>query len=132
MPGCVCGSSTFAHPHRDVKRVVSCCNCGLFQNTGNPSRVTRGTVYQAVCVPASCSHWDIETAVSQYLEEYQHPAGVQYTVSVSPVLCHTSQHKTFSYGDYSFMLVQLIMFHVVDAVQAVPLHVMKAKREGEV
>lgn len=92
--------------------------------------MTRGTVYQAVCVPASCSHQDIETAVSQYLQKYKHPAGVQYTVSVSPVLCHTSQQKRFSYGDYTFMLVHLIMFHVVDAVQAVLLHAMKAQRGG--
>jgi hypothetical protein len=105
--------------------------CDVFQHTGNPSRVTRGTVYQAVCVPASCSHQDIETAISQYLQKYQHPAGVQYTVSVAPGRCHTSQQK-FSYEDYIFMLVQFIIFDIVNAVKAVLLYAMKARRGAEV
>jgi hypothetical protein len=114
------------------RTVVSHYKCDLFQNTGNPIRVTRGTVYQAVCVPASCSHQDIETAVSQYLQKYQHPAGVQYTVSVAPDLCHTSQQKKFSYEDYIFMFVQFIIFHIVSAVKAVPLYATKAQSGVEV
>ena len=78
--------------------------------------MTCGAVYQAVCVPASYSHLDIETAISQYLQKYQHPAGVQYTVSVAPHLCHTSQQKKFLYEDYVFMLVQFVIFYLVIAV----------------
>jgi len=78
--------------------------------------VPRSSVYQALCVPASCSHQDIETAVSQYLQKYQHSAGVQYTVTVVPNLCHTSQHEAFSSEDYIFMLVSFIVFSVVNAM----------------
>lgn len=80
-------------------------NCGSFQNAGNPGRVTRSSVYQALCVPASCSPKDIETAVSQYLQKYKHPAGVHYTAAIAPNHCHTSQQEIFSSGDYIFMLV---------------------------
>jgi hypothetical protein len=86
-------------------------NCGLFQNAGNPGRVPRSIVYQALCVPASCSHKDIETAVSQYLQKYKHPAGVHYTAALAPNSCHTSQQENFSLGDYIFMLVQFIVFY---------------------
>jgi hypothetical protein len=85
------------------------CNYDIFQNSGNPARVPRSSVYQALCVPASCSHQDIETAVSQYLQKYQHSAGVQYTVAVAPNLCQTSQQEAFSFEDYIFMLVPLIV-----------------------
>jgi hypothetical protein len=87
-------------------------NCGLFQNAGNPSRVSRSSVYQALCVPASCSHKDIEAAVSQYLQKYKHPAGVHYTAAVAPNLCHTSQQESYSFEDYIFMLVQFVMLYV--------------------
>lgn len=98
--------------NRKEYRMLYTGNYGLFQNAGNPSRVSRSSVYQALCVPASCSHKDIEIAVSQYLQKYKHPAGVQYTATVAPNLCHTSQQETFSSEDYIFMLVQFIVLYV--------------------
>jgi hypothetical protein len=61
------------------------------------------------------------------LAEIPAPCWSIVRVSVAPDLCHTSQQTGFSYGDYISMLVQLIMFHVVDAIKALPLYAMKAQ-----
>ncbi|PSN38654.1 hypothetical protein C0J52_21244, partial [Blattella germanica] len=72
---------------------------------GNPSRVPRNTIYQALCVPASCAAQDIETAVNQYLNTQKFPHGINYTVQVAPNLCYSSTEEPLALEDHMFMLV---------------------------
>ncbi|KAJ9599427.1 hypothetical protein L9F63_010096 [Diploptera punctata] len=74
------------------------------KSDGTPSRVPRNSIYQALCVPASCSHLDIESAVSQHLKKHKSPLGIEYTAEVAPNLCSSLEEEPFTKWDHLFLI----------------------------
>ncbi|GLV42223.1 uncharacterized protein CBL_03809 [Carabus blaptoides fortunei] len=80
------------------------------------SRVPRNLVYMGICVPAVCSHTDIEEVLNAHfklLNEHNH-RNLSYTATVNADTCQTDRSdERFTAGDIIFCLLMSVILIMV-------------------